>query len=467
MQQYDLIIVGGGAGGFGAAIKANDLGARVALVNAGLPLGGTCVNVGCVPSKALLWAAEVLHTARHHRIPGLQFDVRHLDVAAIVRDERALVEQMQRDKYAAVLRDLEHVTFIEGRARFTSDKTLDVDGQTLAAERFVIATGSTATIPPISGLRETGFITHIEALERERPPTSLIVIGAGPLGLEFSQVFARFGTAVTVLQRPDSVFPRTESVLSQRLTEILEREGIKVITRARPKAMTRSGDRKYVAVDVNGRTVTVEADEILLAAGKTPNTTGLALHQAGVTVDAKQAITVNRFLQTSAAHIYAAGDVVNLPARVEMTAGHEGTLAAENALTGSQHAIDYDTVPYAVFTDPQLAGVGLTEGEQMDRLGVCACRTISLEDVPKARILKRTEGLVKMAIHPESGQIMGVHLLAPHAGDLVAQAVTLVRNRNTIHDLLESLPMFPTLSEGIKLAAMAFTRDISKVSCCV
>jgi len=467
MQHYDLIIIGGGAGGFGAAIKANDLGARAALVNAGLPLGGTCVNVGCVPSKTLLWAAEVLHTARHHAIPGLELDVKRLDVPAIVRDELALVEQMRRDKYAAVLRQLEHVTFIEGRAHFSGPKTIEVNGQTLAAERFVIATGSTATVPPIPGLREAGFLTHIEALQRERPPSSLIVVGAGALGLEFSQLFARFGTKVTVLQRRASVFPRTEAVLAERLTEIFAREGIDVITNAHPTAVTRSGDRKQVAFEVDGKTDTIEVDEILLAAGKTPNTAGLALHVAGVAVQPTQAISVNPFLQTSAAHVYAVGDVINLPARLEMTAGHEGMLATENALTGSQRTIDYDTVPYTVFTDPQLAGVGLTEAQQIDRLGACACRTVSLEDVPKARILKRTEGLVKMAIHPDSGQITGVHLLAPNAGDLVAQAVALIRNRNTVDDVLESLPMFPTLSEAIKLTAMAFTRDISKVSCCV
>jgi mercuric reductase len=186
-----------------------------------------------------------------------------------------------------------------------------------------------------------------------------------------------------------------------------------------------------------------------------------------VELDRKGAIVVNAFLQTAAAHIFAVGDVASLPARVEMTAGHEGTLAAENALTGSRHSIDYDAVPYTVFTDPQLAGVGLTEDQQMEQLGACACRTVPLELVPKALILKRPEGLVKMAIHPETRQIMGVHLLAPQAGEIVAQAVTLVRNRNTIDDLLETLPMFPTLSEAVKFTAMAFTRDISKVSCCV
>ena len=467
MSHYDLIVIGGGAGGFGAAIKANDLGAKTALVHAGLPLGGTCVNVGCVPSKTLLRTAEVLHTATHHGIPGLELAVTHLDVAAIVRDELALVHQLREEKYAAVLRELEHVTLIEGPARFADAHTIDVGGETLSADRFVIATGSTATVPPVAGLQDVGFLTHIEALRQERLPASLVVIGAGPVGLEFSQLYARFGARVTVLQRGPSIGVQTEPALAQRLVEVLEREGIRFVMNARVISVERAGSQKRVTYRVGDESLTVDAEEILLAAGKTPNTGTLRLDTVSVTVDARSAIIVNPACQTSAPHVYAVGDVAALPARVEMTAGHEGTLAVENALTGSQKRIEYDTVPYTVFTDPQLAGVGLTEDAQMERLGVCSCRTVSFEDVPKARILKRTEGLIKMAIHPDTTQIMGVHILAPDAGDLVAQGMTIIRNRNTIGDVIDSLPMFPTLSESIKWVALAFTRDISKVSCCV
>jgi mercuric reductase len=172
MERYDLVVIGAGAGGFGAVIKANDLQTRTALVNTGLSLGGTCVNVGCIPSKALLWAAELLHTSRHHGVPGLEFDVTRLDVGAIVRDELALVERMRQDKYAAVLGELEHVTFVDGSARFTSVGTVQVRERTIASERFIIATGSTATVPDVPGLREAGFLTHIEALREERPPAS-------------------------------------------------------------------------------------------------------------------------------------------------------------------------------------------------------------------------------------------------------------------------------------------------------
>ena len=436
------------------------------LINRGLPLGGTCVNVGCVPSKALLYAGEVLHLAKHHGIPGIDLEIRNVDFAAVVRDELALVERLRREKYEKVLGGLEHVRFIDGEAQFLSPTELEVNGDRIAAHKIIVATGSTATVPPIPGLRDAGYLTHIDALALQQRPDSLVVIGAGPLGLEFGQMYARFGTRVTILQRGPTVFPRTEARLAERLTEVLRSEGVHIVTGADVESVAIKGGKKELTYTADGQTQTASGDAILLAAGKTPNTSALNLRRAGIDTE-REAIRVTPFLQTSSANIYAAGDVTNLPKRLEMTAGHEGTLATENALTGSAKQIDYDAVPYTVFTDPQLAGVGLTEDEQMQRLGVCACRTVPFSEVPKALITKRTEGLIKMAIHPETGQIMGVHILAPHAGELVAEAMMLVKHRTTIDEVLESLPMFPTLSESIKLAAMAFTRDISRLSCCI
>jgi mercuric reductase len=464
---FDLVVIGGGAAAFGAVIKANDLGARTAMINRGLPLGGTCVNVGCVPSKTLLWAGEILHLAKHHDIPGIELDVKTFDFAAIVRDELALVESLRREKYEKVLEALEHVTFVDGEAQFTSPAEITVNGEAVAAGRIVVATGSTATVPPIPGLREAGYLTHIDALALQRRPESLIVIGAGPLGLEFGQLYARFGTQVTILQRAPVVFPRTERRLAERLAEIMRSEGLTIVTSAAVEQVQIVDGKKQVTYTAGGHAQHASAEDILLATGKTPNSAAVNPASAAIEIDQGHAIRVTPFLQTSNAKVYAAGDVTNLPKRLEITAGREGTLAAENALTGSTKQIDYDAVPYTVFTDPQLAGVGLTEDEQMERLGVCACRTVSFAQVPRAIITRRTEGLVKMAIHPQTSQIMGVHILSPHAGELVAEAMMLVRNRNTIDDVLESLPMFPTLSEGIKLAALAFTRDISRLSCCI
>ncbi|MBI3231526.1 MAG: FAD-dependent oxidoreductase [Candidatus Doudnabacteria bacterium] len=374
---------------------------------------------------------------------------------------------MRQEKYERVLKNLEYVTFIEGETAFVSPTEIEVNGERLSASKFVIAAGSTANVPPIQGIRDVGYITHIEALKLKQQPKELVVVGAGALGLEFSQMFSRFGTKVTVLQRGASVFPPGEPELTTKLAEVIQNEGITIYTNVEIKSARKDNGKKVLSYILNGKQEEVAGDEILLAAGKTPNTQGLGLDKAGVKIDGKHAVETNQFFQTSQPHIFAVGDITNLPLRLEPTAGHEGTLAAENAITGSQKSIDYNTVPYTIFTDPQLAGVGFTETEQMKQMGVCACRTVSFADVPKAIIMRRTEGLIKMAIHPKTKQIMGVHILAPNAGELIAQAMVLIKNKNTIDDVTSSLPMFPTLSEAIKIVALSFTKDISKLSCCI
>jgi len=384
-----------------------------------------------------------------------------------VQDELLLVEKLRQEKYEKVLKNLEYVTFVEGKAKFVSETQVEVNGETLSAEKFIIAAGSTANVPPIEGIREVGFVTHIEALRLEKQPKELIVIGAGPVGLEFAQMFSRFGTKVTILQRGDSIFPHSEKALTDRLAEVLSKEGITIKTNAEVKSARKENAKKIISYLVNGKSEEVSGDEILLAAGKTPNTQGLGLDIVGVEISKQQAIVVNQYFQTSNKNIFAVGDVTNAPVRLETTAGREGTLAAENALKGTQLFIDYNTVPYAIFTDPQLAGVGFTEDEQMKQMGVCACRTVSFADVPKAIIIHRTEGMIKMAIHPQTKQILGVYILAPNASELIAEAMMLVKNKNTIDDVVNSLPMFPTLSEAIKIVALSFTKDISKLSCCI
>lgn len=477
MKTFDLIIVGGGAGAFAAAIRANELSsqdgstsggkAKIAIINAGLPLGGTCVNVGCVPSKMLLWAGEIMHTAKHHGIPGVDIEVKNFDFNKVVQDELALVEHLRVEKYEKVLKNLEYVTLIEGKATFTSSNEVEVNGEKLSADKFIIAVGSTANVLPIEGIEEVGYISHIEALKLKRQPKELIVIGAGPLGLEFAQMFSRFGTKVTILNYGPRIFPPGEPELTDKLAELLTKEGITIHTNAKATKARIENGRKVLVFEVNGKSSEVSADEILLAVGKTPNTGGLGLDKADVEIDKKQAIVVNKFFKTSQNHIFAVGDVTNFPLRLETTSGREGTLAAENALSNSQNSIDYNAVPFTIFTDPQYASVGFTEDTQMKETGVCACRTVSFEHVPKAIIMHRTEGLIKMGIDPETKQILGVHILGPNAGELIAEAMMLVKNKNTIDDVTSSLPMFPTLSESIKIVALSFTKDISKLSCCI
>ncbi len=467
MKTFDMIIIGGGSGAFAAAIRANELKAKTAMINAGLPLGGTCVNVGCVPSKRLLWAGEIMHMARNHNIPGIDLRVKSFDFKALIQDELNLVSRMRKGKYENVFRELESVTFFDGYARFASENEVTVNGDKLYAERVIIATGSTAKVPPIEGLEEVGYVTHIEALKMKQLPKSLIIIGAGPVGIEFAQMFSRFGSKVIIVKRSRGILRFAEPELADRLAKILKGEGIDIIAATVFKHARRENGKKMLAVFMDSEKREISADEIILAAGKTPNTKNLGLGVIGVEVDGNQAIVVNKNLRTSLPHIYAVGDVINLPARYEMTAGREGTLAANNALTKSKDRIDYGTVPFTVFTDPQLSGVGFTEEEQVKIMGACNCRTVSFENIPKAIIMNRTEGLVKMVIHPKTRQIQGVHILAPNAGELIAGAMVLIKNKNTIDEMINSLPMFPTLSESLKTVSLSFNKDISNLSCCV
>lgn len=467
MARYDLVIIGGGAGGFGAAIKANDLGARAVMINTGLPLGGTCVNVGCVPSKALLYAGEVLHAADNHGVSGIGLSRDQFDFSTVIQAELDMVEELRGEKYEHVLNQLENVTLLEGNGKFISPNEIEINGKTIEGEKFLIATGSTARVPAIEGIETAGFITHIEALKLKRLPKDMIVIGAGAVGLEFAQMYSRFGTRVTLLRRSKSIFKGTEPELAVRLGELLESEGISITLGVQYRKAWVENGRKHLSYISDGKEVVASGDEILLAAGKDPNTSDLALDIAGVKTNGKGAVIVSEFMQTSQPHIFAAGDVVNLPLRLETTAAHEGTLAARNALTGSEDGIDYDSVPYTVFTDPQLSVVGLTEDELMKREGICSCRTVSLERIPKAIITGRTEGLVRMVINPKTRRIHGLHFLSNQSSELAAIGMTLIRNESTIDDVIESMPVFPSMAESIKLAAISFTRDISAISCCV
>lgn len=467
VMKYDLIIIGGGAGAFAAAIKANELGAKTALINDGLPLGGTCVNVGCVPSKTLLHAAELVHTVKHHNVPGIEFAINQADFAAVVADEMALVEQLREKKYEQVLHGLSNVTFIKGRTAFISQRKIRAGEEELEADRFIIATGSTAIVPEVEGLVEAGYITHIEAMKRKTVPKRLLVIGAGAVGLELAQMYARFGSKVTILQRAERIMPSAEQELTDKLHQILEGEGIKIETRARAIKVVADNGVKTVFYGGKTGSDSVIVDEILVAAGKRANTSSLNLAATDVIVDNKGRVVTLATLQTSQPSIFAVGDVTNLPLRLETTAGREGTYAVENALRGTNKSINYNGVPYTVFTDPQLASVGYTEDRQMAEFNACACRSVSFVNLPKALITRRTEGVIKMAIHPESQAIMGVHILAPNAGDLIAQAMVIVKNKNTIDDVVETLPIFPTMSEAIKLVAMSFKQDIANLSCCI
>lgn len=466
MDNYDLIIIGGGGAGFAAATAGYELGARMAMINGGLPLGGTCVNVGCVPSKVLLEIGHEYHQIEHARFRAMKTEgLSSLDFGTAIKQKDEIVSALRESNYASVVREL-GISVIEGRARFISPNQVEVNGQTVMGNRFIIATGSRPRVLPFKGIDTVGYITNREALSLPRLPESMVVIGAGPLGLEFAQMYARFGTKVTLLEKEGQILPLTEPEVTNELQRCLEEEGIEISTGVDVGEVREEGTLKIVEARRGERMFTVKGEELLLTTGVVPNSDDMGLEAAGVEVNARGFIKVDDGLRTSAAHIWAAGDVVG-KLFLETVAAKEGFTAAGNALRGTNKTIDYDSVPKAVFTDPQVASVGLTEAEYMRRFNVCACRTVEMAQVPKAQVSKETRGLVKMAIDPETQAVAGVHIVAPMAADLVHEATLAVKFKLTIDDIIDTVHVFPTMSEAIKQVGQSFKRDISRMSCCV
>lgn len=466
MNRYDLVIVGGGAAGFAAATVANERGARTAMVNAGLPLGGTCVNVGCVPTKHLLAVAESLYAASHPRFGALSVSSPTFDFPHAIAEKDLLIETLRGTNYKTVLDGMPNVDFLPGEGQFVSPHEIEVDGERIEGERFIIATGSSPRVPPFPGLDDVGYLTNREALSLDRLPKSLIVIGAGPLGLEFSQMFARFGSKVTVLTHGERLLSREEPEISRALAKYLTEEGITIHTKVKVKSFHKAGKTKTVDAMIDGVETAFSAEEILIAVGVRANTVFLGLPHAAVAVEGNGDVSVDEHLRTSAKHVFAAGDVTG-PPRLETVAAKEGHIAALNALTDANETIDYSAVPHAVFTSPQVASVGMTEEAYAREHQLCSCRTVEMRYVPKARAINDTRGLIKMTVDPKTTQIVGVHILAPLAAEMIHEAVLAVRNRMTIDELIDTVHLFPTLSEGIKMAAQAFRRDVTKMSCCV
>lgn len=463
---YKLIIIGAGAGGFGAMIKANELNIKTLVVNSGLPLGGTCVNVGCVPSKFLIFAGKKLYEARSHSIKGIKTKVEKLDFEKIIEQELLLVKALQKEKYINVLKSLKSVDFVKGKAKFVSEKEIEVNGKIFKGEKFIIAVGSTAFIPPIKGLKEAGYLTHITALKNKTLPKSIAILGAGPLGLEFSQIYSRSGSKVYVFEKNPIFLPQTEREIALKLKQILENEGIKIYTDSEVLSVLKEKNKKILEVKIKDKREKFKIEEILVATGKVPNTKDLNLKKAKVELSERFQVKVNEFLQTSNKNIYAVGDCIDKPLRLETTSAHEGTLAVTNIFLNTKKSINYSEVPFTIFTDPQVSGVGFSESKQLETLKRCACRSLDFSLLPRA-LIERRQGIIKMLIDPKTKVVTGIHILSPNAGDIIYSGALIIKNKMTIDEVIESLPVFPTYSEAIKLCALSFYKDIKKLSCCI
>ena len=359
-EAFDLVIIGGGSAGFAAALKAHELQLKTLIVNAGLPLGGTCLNAGCVPTKRLLYTAELLSRAENLLLPGLELSVKEFDAAKALEGARELVAQW-RERDCAILKDLDYVTYQAGWGVLSSKNTVRIGDQTVSARKIIIATGSKAFIPPVEHINHVGFITNAELFAMKRVPESMLIIGGGSVGLEFAQMFKRFGVRVTLLECSRTIFRRGDLQFAACLEEILKHEGIILGKGVVLKSARRDKDLKIITGSIDGKLCEWSGHEILVATGKTPTTRSLGLEKVGVRVSERGAIIVNAYMQTSEPDIFAVGDVTSAPVRIETTAAQEGRIAVENAFFSLGKSIDYHHVPYALYTDPELAFVGLRE----------------------------------------------------------------------------------------------------------
>lgn len=468
-SQYDLIILGQGSAAFAAAIKANDLGVKTAMIGGnatpGTVVGGTCVNVGCVPSKRLITVGTLFHNVSNNSLEGIRYNEGKLNFGEVIRAKDQLVRKFRKEKYANVLDSLENVKYHRGVGRFHSTDEVKVGDKTLHGKKFVIATGAKSNVPKVEGIEKIDYLTNEEALSLKELPESMCVIGGRTLGLEFAQMYSQFGTEVTVLQRSERILPEDEPEISEALRRYLEEIGITIHTSAAINWVDMEGKRKKVNVSVNGNTLNIACDQILFATGRTPNTVGLNLSKVGVKTDERGFIRVDDEMQTSAPHVWAAGDVIGVP-MLETAAAKEGATAVLNAFNKHKKKINFDEIPSAVFTYPEVARVGMTDEEANGKGMECTCNTLPMELVPKAHIIQDTRGLMKLVVNRKTKRIVGVSILAPHAADLIHEAVLAVKFKLTIDDIIDTVHVFPTLSEAFKLAAQSFYKNVGKLSCC-
>ena len=473
-EEFDLVILGSGSTAFAAALRAAESGKTAAMTEV-RTLGGTCANRGCLPSKNLIEAAKILYDAKNPRYPGLSSTLMRFDFRALIEQKDAVIEDYREKKYQRIIADSKSIRIFEGAARFNSPNEVTVNGQVLSAPRFLVATGSSPTVPDVPGLRDTPYLTSDlltshEDIELTELPASLIIIGGGYIALELGQMFSRFGTSVTILERGERILSAYEPEIAQSVANVFREEGIAIYTNT---TVTRvHGDERQVVVmlQVDGRQKELKAAKLLVATGRTPNTEHLGLELPGVDLDERGFVKVNDELRTSAGYVYAAGDVIGSYAGSQMATpvgAQDGGIAAENALNGTGgHKVNHAVIPRAIFTDPQIGVVGLSDAEANARAYACDCRIIPMSLVPRAGAVRETRGVLKMVADRNTKKVLGVSMHGMNAAEVIHEAAMGLRFGASIDDFARMLHVYPTMSEALKIAALSYTKDVSKMSCC-
>ncbi len=459
-----IAIVGAGSGAFAAAIKAVEQGAQVTIIEGADIIGGTCVNIGCVPSKIMIRGAHIAHIQGQHNFAGIPFNKPVIDRKAMVHQQQALVENLRYAKYESILESNPGINLLRGMARFKDTRTLLITGKDgsekeIKADRILLAVGARPVIPDINGLAETPYWTSTEALIAEEIPEHLVVLGGSVVALELAQAFRYLGAEVTVMAR-SRLLSKEDADIGKGLKSILEDEGMTVQLNTVPNGINFDG--KYFTINITQGVV--HCDQLLVATGRQSNADTLALEKASVAVAGNGTIIIDDHMRTNVENIYAAGDCTNQPQYVYVAAA-AGTRAARN-MTGDNVAIDLSAMPAVVFTDPQVATVGLTEQQaKAQGLDVDISR-LDIENVPRALANMDTRGFIKLVAEKASGRIVGCQVLAHEGGEIIQTAALAISNRMTVERLANQLFPYLTMVEGLKLTAQTFHKDVKQLSCC-
>ena len=468
----DLLILGSGSTAFAAALTAQELGKTAVMIEQ-RTVGGTCVNRGCLPSKNLIEAAKLVHEARHPRYPGLHPCAMTLDFATLIAQKDAIIDDYRSKKYESLVGGQFRIEM--GSVRFLDAHTVEVDGKQLSGEKILIATGSRPTIPDIAGLAEVPYLTSDlltsdEPMELKELPQSLLIVGGGYIALELGQMFHRFGTQVTLLERSAELLTHGyEPEVGRTLKQLLVEEGLHVITNATITQVRHDSDGVRATVRIHGKTQEFRSEQLLLATGRQPNTDTIALERAGVSVDEQGAVVVDSYLQTNVPHIFAAGDVIGRQTESQMATpvgSRDGGIAAQNALANAMRAVDHRVIPRVIFTDPPVAVVGMTEKEAMAAGHPCWCNTLPMELVPRAGAIRDARGFVKIVADATTHEVLGVSMVGNSAGEVIHEAAMALHFHATLRDFIDLIHVYPTMAEALKIVAISRFKDPRKLSCC-
>jgi dihydrolipoamide dehydrogenase len=443
---FDVAVIGGGSGGYAAARTAAAAKLKTLVIEGGEEVGGLCILRGCMPTKAMLYAAEVKHLAEHAETWGVRTGKVSFDWQKVMARKAAQIKDFA-DFRVKQLND-GRFKFIRANATFLDVHTVQLsNGQKLTAANFVIATGSRVSPAPLPQLDATGFITSDDAVALKKLPKSLIILGGGAIACEFAQLFARFGVKVTIIQRSENLLKEFDADAGAVIKTVFQREGMNVFTGTKLVDAKQKGKLKSVSFEHGGKTVSVSAEEILFALGRSPNTASLGLHNAGVKAEDNGRIVTNSKMQTSTPHIYAAGDCCG-PHEIVHIAIQQGETAIKNILArGKGSHVDYRLLISVVFTDPQVATVGLTEKAAREHKIPYLAASYPFNDHGKSLIMEAKDGLVKLLANPKTGEIIGGSCAGPLGGELIHEIVAAMAKRMTVRELAAMPHYHPTLAE--------------------